>query len=134
VQSVLDLYEGSDGVHIDVDLDPQLGRTRLDVEQMRRVLINLIDNAVAAMNNTGRIVIRARRPQSGGLRIEVCDDGPGIDPQDHAKMFSPYFSTKKRGTGLGLAIVHKVVTDHQGTIRVEDNDPQGARFVIEMPA
>jgi two-component system nitrogen regulation sensor histidine kinase NtrY len=106
----------------------------IDAQQIRRVLINLIDNAVTAMNGQGSIQIRARGVGGGAMRIEVADSGPGIDPADRDKMFIPYFSTKKRGSGLGLAIVHKVITDHRGTIRVENNDPQGARFVIEMPA
>ena len=63
----------------------------------------------------------------------MADDGPGLPPADRAKVFSPYFSTKKRGTGLGLAIVHKIITDHAGTIRVEENRPRGIRFVIEIP-
>ncbi len=133
VRSALDLYEGSTGVRFDVDIDPSTARCKLDPEQMRRVLINLVDNAIAAMENQGQIRIRATRGGSGILSIEVCDDGPGIEPQDRDKMFSPYFSTKKRGTGLGLAIVHKVVTDHDGSIRVEDNEPRGVRFVIEIP-
>jgi two-component system nitrogen regulation sensor histidine kinase NtrY len=82
---------------------------------------------------TVRIVTRAHAGP-GSLRIEVSDSGPGIPVGDRAKMFVPYFSTKKRGTGLGLAIVHRVVTDHKGSIRVEDNQPRGARFVIEIPA
>lgn len=134
VQSVLDLYEGVTGVRFDVDVDASTAQSNLDAEQMRRVLINLIDNAIAAMEGEGAICILASRGVSGILRVEVCDDGPGIDPQDRDKMFSPYFSTKKRGTGLGLAIVHRVVTDHRGTIRVEDNEPCGVRFVIEIPA
>ena len=68
------------------------------------------------------------------VTISIGDTGPGIPPDDRDKMFAPYFSTKKRGTGIGLAIVHKVITDHRGTIRVEDNAPRGARFVIEIPA
>ncbi len=68
------------------------------------------------------------------MRIEVVDDGPGIRPENRDRLFLPYFSTKKRGTGLGLAIVHRIVTDHMGRIRVEDNHPHGARFVIDLPA
>jgi two-component system nitrogen regulation sensor histidine kinase NtrY len=102
---------------------------------MRRALINLIDNAVAAIEERGAIRIDTRPgTRDGSLHIEITDDGPGIPPGDRDKMFEPYFSTKKRGTGLGLAIVHKVVTDHRGTIRVEDNSPRGAKFVIEIPA
>jgi len=135
VQPVLDLYEGVGAVQIEVELERSVGSVRVDPDQMRRVLINLVDNAVAAMDRAGRIWIRARRSGPADLlQIEISDDGPGIDPQDRDKLFSPYFSTKKRGTGLGLAIVHRVVTDHQGTIRIEDNEPTGARFVIEMPA
>lgn len=134
VRSVLDLYTGAAGLRFEVDIDASTANSRMDPDQMRRVLINLIDNATAAMDGQGTITIKASRDPSETLRVEVCDDGPGIEPRDRDKMFSPYFSTKKRGTGLGLAIVHKVVTDHQGTIRVEDHAPRGARFVIEIPA
>ena len=134
VQSVVDLYEGREGVRIELTVDTPIERVRWDPDQMRRVLINLVDNAAAAMEQRGEIRIHlACAEKSGMMRIEVADNGPGIDPQDRDKMFSPYFSTKKRGTGLGLAIVHRIVTDHQGTIRVEENEPSGARFVIEMP-
>jgi two-component system nitrogen regulation sensor histidine kinase NtrY len=66
--------------------------------------------------------------------VEVADDGPGIPPDDKDKLFLPYFSTKKRGTGLGLAIVNRIISDHHGYIRVEDNRPRGTRFIIELPA
>ena len=135
VESVLERYRGRQGLHFETELDPDLGRVTLDPEQIRRALINLIDNALAAMNGSGTIGITTRLCSGGGsLRIEVADSGPGIPVADREKMFSPYFSTKKRGTGLGLAIVYKVVTDHRGTIKVEDNTPHGARFVIELPA
>ena len=75
-----------------------------------------------------------RDPHTGGLRLEVADDGPGIRMEDRDRLFLPYFSTKRRGTGLGLAIVHRIITDHAGRIRVEDNQPRGARFVIDLPA
>ncbi len=115
-------------------VDRGMGLVTVDAQQMRRVLINLIDNAVAAMNERGTIRVSARSlGGDGSVRIEIVDSGPGIPPADRDKMFAPYFSTKKRGTGIGLAIVHKVITDHRGTIRVEDNVPRGARFVIEIP-
>jgi two-component system nitrogen regulation sensor histidine kinase NtrY len=134
VDSVLSLYRGHAGIEWQVEMDPRIGRVRVDAQQIRRALINLIDNAVAAIDEQGTIRVQTRTVGNNGLfRIEVADDGPGIPPGDRDKMFAPYFSTKKRGTGLGLAIVHKVVTDHQGTIRVEDNLPRGTRFVIELP-
>jgi two-component system nitrogen regulation sensor histidine kinase NtrY len=111
-----------------------LDHVSLDPQQIRRALINLIDNAVAAQEGRGTIGVEARLSQDHTLRIEVADDGPGIPRDDRDRLFVPYFSTKRRGTGLGLAIVHKVVTEHRGTIRVEDNEPRGARFVIEIPA
>ena len=87
------------------------------------------------MSGQGTILISARPSAGDGtIRIEVSDTGPGLPVGDQNKVFSPYFSTKKRGTGLGLAIVHKIVTDHRGTIRVEEVYEGGVRFVIEIPA
>jgi two-component system nitrogen regulation sensor histidine kinase NtrY len=135
VESVLALYRGLPGIDWEVELDPAVGLVHVDAQQIRRALINLIDNAIAAVGGKGRVRIATRGVAGGGmLRIEVEDSGPGIPVSDRERMFVPYFSTKKKGTGLGLAIVHKVVTDHRGTIRVEDGRPHGARFVIEIPA
>ena len=64
----------------------------------------------------------------------VADSGPGVGPDDKEKLFLPYFSTKNRGTGLGLAIVSHIVAEHNAQIRVEDNQPAGARFTVEIPA
>jgi two-component system nitrogen regulation sensor histidine kinase NtrY len=134
VESVRRLHRGQPGIRWEIDLDARAARVSLDPEQMRRVLINLADNAMAAMAGNGTIFIKSRAPIGDGtLRIEFADDGPGLPPEDRSKVFSPYFSTKKRGTGLGLAIVHRVVTDHGGAIRVEENHPRGTRFVIELP-
>jgi two-component system nitrogen regulation sensor histidine kinase NtrY len=134
VESVRTLYRGHPGIDWELDVDPGIGPVTLDPEQMRRVLINLIDNSVAAMDGRGTIALSVRPPTADGtLRIEFADTGPGLPPGDRDKVFSPYFSTKKRGTGLGLAIVHRVVTDHRGSIHVEENRPRGVRFVIEVP-
>jgi len=133
VESVLSLYRGLPGIEWKVEQDESIGRVRVDAQQMRRVLINLTDNAIAATSGKGTVRITTRALGKDALRVEIADSGPGIRPGDRDKMFAPYFSTKKRGTGLGLAIVHKIVTDHLGTIRVEDNQPRGARFVIEIP-
>ena len=135
VESVVALYRGLPGVTFEVRTDPGLQTIVGDGEQLRRALINLVDNAVAAMGGQGRIGISVRAGEEpGALRLEVADSGPGIAPGDRDKLFVPYFSTKARGTGLGLAIVQRVVSDHRGTIRVEDNEPRGARFVIDLPA
>jgi two-component system nitrogen regulation sensor histidine kinase NtrY len=136
VDAALALY---DGVHSQVTIqpscEPELPRVLLDPEQMKRALVNLLDNAVEAMGGRGHVTIAARRdPATGTVRLEVADDGPGIRPEDRDRLFLPYFSTKKKGTGLGLAIVHRIVSDHRGRVRVEDNKPRGARFVIELPA
>jgi two-component system nitrogen regulation sensor histidine kinase NtrY len=102
---------------------------------MKRALINLMDNAISAMDGKGTITLSTRSiPEERIVRIEVADDGPGIGPEDKERLFVPYFSTKKRGTGLGLAIVNRIVSDHNGFIRVEDNRPRGTRFVIDLPA
>ncbi len=136
IDSALGLYQAAyTDVHFDREFAGDLPSTRLDQEQMKRVFINLIDNALEAMERRGRIVIGTRYLQDLRLmRIVVADDGPGIPPEDKERLFLPYFSTKRRGTGLGLAIVNRIVSDHNGYIRVEDNRPRGTRFVIELPA
>jgi two-component system nitrogen regulation sensor histidine kinase NtrY len=132
--SAVRLFEGvRDGVAVRVDSRLSRERVQLDPEQIKRVLINLIDNALEACGPAGEIVVRlADGPR--GVTIEVADTGRGIPPRDREKLFLPDFTTKGRGTGLGLAIVSRIVADHNGTIRVEDNRPKGARFIIELPA
>jgi two-component system nitrogen regulation sensor histidine kinase NtrY len=110
----------------------------LDREQISRVLINLLDNAVAAVMETtpsGQVTVRLSYDDILKIvRLEVEDSGPGVPPEYRLRLFEPYFSTKKGGTGLGLAIVSTIVTDHNGYIRVQDNQPQGTRIIIELPA
>jgi len=106
----------------------------LDREQIRRVMINLLDNAIEAMEGKGEVVIDLDYDSVLKMaRIEVADNGRGIDSRNKARLFEPYFSTKKHGTGLGLAIVNTIITDHDGFIRVKDNHPKGTKFVIELP-
>jgi two-component system nitrogen regulation sensor histidine kinase NtrY len=116
-------------------LAPDLPRVRIDAEQMKRVVINLVDNAIEATEKRGTVTISTEfdRPQ-GRVKLGVADDGPGILPEDRDRLFVPTFSTKKRGSGLGLAIVNRIVQEHQGQIRVEANAPHGVRFVVELPA
>jgi PAS domain S-box-containing protein len=140
------LYEDRlDGVRLDVRLAHALPLAMLDAEQMRRVLVNLIDNALEATaepagearnGHAGEhrvTVATGHDPARGLLLVEVADSGHGIARADFPRLFQPYFSTRGRGTGLGLAIVQRIVTDHGGRIRAEANRPRGARFIIELP-
>jgi two-component system nitrogen regulation sensor histidine kinase NtrY len=137
VGDTLSLYRNlKPGVDVEAAVDTSLGTALLDGEQIRRVLINLLDNAVEATEAPGRVTVTARRNGRNGhgtLEIQVADTGRGIPPESREKLFLPYFSTKGRGTGLGLAIVHRIVADHHGTIRVEDNAPGGTLFTVELP-
>lgn len=133
------LYEGRlDGVTMKLETDPDLPPAMLDVEQIKRVFVNLIDNALAAMismTNEKEITIVTRHDAERSLlRAEVADTGQGIDPGDFRRLFEPYFSRRDSGTGLGLAIVHRIILEHGGHIRAERNHPRGAKFVIEIPA
>jgi len=132
------LYEERlDGVAMLLELDPELPTSMLDVEQIKRVFVNLIDNALDALSQvTGekqiRIVTRLDADKSV-LRAEVVDTGRGIEPGDFRRLFEPYFSRRDSGTGLGLAIVQRTILEHGGRISAERNYPRGARFVIELP-
>ena len=106
----------------------------LDREQIKRVMINLLDNAIEAINGKGKVVIDLDYDKVLQIvKIEVIDNGRGISPENKMRLFEPYFSTKKQGTGLGLAIVNTIITDHNGFIRVQDNNPKGTKFIIELP-
>ncbi|HEY3347552.1 MAG TPA: ATP-binding protein, partial [Nitrospirota bacterium] len=116
------------------EYDGTLPILSVDKEQMKRVFVNLFDNAVAAMDGKGRIWVRtAYDTEFGTARIEVADEGGGILPEEKEKLFQPYFSKKKSGTGLGLAIVNRIIADHGGYIRAEANEPVGAKFIFELP-
>ena len=108
---------------------------RLDPEQIRRVIINLVDNAIEAMERRGRDRRRdaATTRRTAWSRVVVADDGPGIPAGEREKLFLPYYSTKRRGSGLGLAIVRRIIAEHGGSIEVGDNTPRGTRFTIELP-
>jgi two-component system, NtrC family, nitrogen regulation sensor histidine kinase NtrY len=106
----------------------------LDRDQMKRVMINLLDNAVAAVDGNGEISVNLSFDEILKIaRLEVSDNGPGIPAKDKIGMFEPYFSTKEKGSGLGLAIVSNIIADHHGFIRVRDNQPRGTTIVIELP-
>jgi len=117
---------------LDVDLPPLV---KLDIEQMKRVFVNILDNALQVMGNQGEIEIATSyNAESKFITVEIADTGPGISDEDKQKVFLPYFSKKSSGTGLGLAIAHNIVEEHNGMISISDNQPRGARFAIELPA
>jgi two-component system, NtrC family, nitrogen regulation sensor histidine kinase NtrY len=134
VRDALVLFrEGHQGIqfHFRGETIPPL---ELDREQIKRVLINLLDNAVAAVGNQGEVKLAtAYDPGRGVVTLEVADDGCGLPPEIRTKIFEPYFSTKENGTGLGLTIVSQIIEDHRGYVRAWTNDPKGSRFTIEFP-
>lgn len=134
IEGAVQLYAGA---HRDIrfirDVPADLPELLLDREQMLRVFINLFINAIEAMEDKGRIWVTASAGGDGMVRVEVADEGPGIPAEDLSRLFEPYFSSKRRGGGLGLAIVERVIADHNGVIHAEQNQPRGARFVMELP-
>ncbi|MCA9470872.1 MAG: ATP-binding protein [Nitrospirales bacterium] len=135
IQKVVSLYAGAHRkVEMIVNLDDSVPEVSCDAEQLRRVFVNLFDNAVQAMNSHGRIWVSTecdRRRHR--VIVRVADEGTGIQPEDQERLFVPYFSRKRTGTGLGLAIVHRIITDHNGSIRAENHEPQGAIFTFDLP-
>jgi two-component system nitrogen regulation sensor histidine kinase NtrY len=145
LDETLALYNGLfREIRIERRFAERLPPVRVDVEQIRRVVINLVDNAVEALGST----TAARRPSgdqpgivietqldavNGVARILIADNGPGIPAADRDKLFMPYYSTKRRGSGLGLAIVRRIIAEHGGSIDVADNVPAGTVFTIELP-
>ena len=126
--------EGHKEVHFLLQTDPDLPAFSLDREQIKRVAINLLDNAVAAVNDNGQITVETSFNKDLRIAtIKISDNGCGIPAEDKPRLFEPYFSTKKSGTGLGLAIVSTIISDHNGYIRVRDNEPQGTHFIVELP-
>ena len=114
--------------------DPALPIFKVDRDQMKRVFVNILNNAVAAVDGDGVIEIEVKYdPSLQMVTLELRDNGSGIPDEDKPKLFEPYFSTKKAGTGLGLAIVSAIISDHNGYIRVRDNQPTGTKFIIDLP-
>ncbi len=136
VNECLILYqEAHKKIRFRTALDKAMPISNLDREQIKRVIINLFENAVAAIRDKGEISVETvYNPELEIISLTISDTGPGIPAEDKPRLFEPYFSTKKSGTGLGLAIVSSIIADHNGYIRVRDNSPHGARFIIELPA
>lgn len=138
VRDAVRVFEGRlPDISLSVEEDAAVVLAIIDPEPMKRVIVNLIDNAAEVLRDSWvkEIVVSTRvRTDADTVELTVADSGPGISPEHKEKLFLPYFSTKSRGGGLGLPIVRNIIQDHGGTIRVEDNAPQGTRFIIEMPA
>jgi two-component system nitrogen regulation sensor histidine kinase NtrY len=135
IQDMITLYQNAHkDVEFETSFDEQLDLIHGDPEQLKRVFINLFENAIEAMNRTGKIEVKSRYlPDQNLAAFEISDSGIGIQPEDLDKLFLPYFSKKKSGTGLGLAIVHRIITEHHGTIRIEPNVPKGTKVIVELP-
>ncbi|MDX9714000.1 MAG: ATP-binding protein [Dissulfurispiraceae bacterium] len=133
IRSVIFMYKGFKDIRIDVSIQKDLPDIYLDIEQFKRVLINIMDNAIKAMSGSGSININTTLDENT-IIIDIADNGPGISDDIKDKLFMPYFSGTDGGTGLGLAIASKIVNDHDGFITVKDNRPRGAVFTIGMPA
>jgi PAS domain S-box-containing protein len=137
VEGTLAMFNGRlDGIRVEKQLDDNLPLAMADPEAIKRALANLIDNAAEAMQDS-RVreihITTSLLDGRDGLEIMIADTGHGINREVKEKLFLPYFSTKKRGTGLGLAIVRRIIDDHHGSIRVEENKPEGAKFLVELP-
>ncbi|MFW5932409.1 MAG: sensor histidine kinase, partial [Desulfohalobiaceae bacterium] len=137
LQEVVGLFQNS---HADIqwslEMDRELPEFKFDRLGLKRVLINLLTNASEVLKDQPqpRIEIRAGQDSESGLiSIQVRDNGPGFSPEEQSRMFEPYFSRKKGNTGLGLTIVKSIVTDHQGYVRVQPNQPKGSIFIVELP-
>jgi len=137
VESTLAMFNGRlDGIRVEKQLDSALPPAMADPEAIKRALANLIDNAAEALQDclVREIHITTGLVESNdALEVMIADTGHGIDREMKEKLFLPYFSTKKRGTGLGLAIVRRIMEDHHGSIRVEQNSPAGSKFIVELP-
>ncbi len=137
VQEAVEVFSGRlDGTSLKTNLTESLPMVRADAGLLRSVVVNLIDNAAEALENSSfrEIAVSTRAlADAEAVEISVADTGRGISPEDKDKLFLPHFSTKDRGTGLGLAIAARIIAEHGGSIHVEDNFPVGSRFVIELP-
>ncbi|HLI85207.1 MAG TPA: ATP-binding protein [Bryobacteraceae bacterium] len=137
VAGALAVFDGRlSGISIRRSFAADLPPVNLDPDQFQRAIVNLVDNAAEAMQHSlvKELSVATQAGATDTVELVLADSGPGVSPEDKQKLFLPYFSTKKRGTGLGLAIVSQIVSEHGAHIRVEDNVPSGARFIIEIPA
>jgi two-component system nitrogen regulation sensor histidine kinase NtrY len=135
IREVVNLYsQGNDRVSFSFEPDKTLPTFDLDRGQIKRAMMNLLDNAAAAVSQGGTVRVLTRYDSELSMAvIEVADNGTGVHPKDKDRLFEPYFSTKPGGTGLGLTIVSTIVADHNGFVRLKENEGGGARFIVELP-
>ncbi len=135
IEEAVALYrESHQHIDFEISISENIPSLMLDRQQLKQAMINLLDNAVASVRKQGKISIKLTYdPILRMVRLEVADNGAGISDERKTHLFEPYFSTKKSGMGLGLTIVSTIIADHNGMISVQDNQPQGAKFVIELP-
>ncbi|MDO3379201.1 sensor histidine kinase [Geoalkalibacter halelectricus] len=133
-ETLILFQEGHKNINFSFRPDPDLPAFNLDRDQIKRTIINLVDNAIGAIADEGSVSISTHfSTELQMATLTVADTGCGIPPQIKPRLFEPYFSTKKSGTGLGLAIVSSIISDHNGYIRVRDNLPRGTQFIVELP-
>jgi two-component system nitrogen regulation sensor histidine kinase NtrY len=135
VREILVFYEESHAyITFHQIVEGDIPRFNFDLKQMKRVLINLLENSIAVLHAEGIIeIVLSHDKEKQVVRMAVKDNGPGVADEDKLRLFEPYYSTKKSGSGLGLAIANTVVADHGGQIGVTDNKPNGAIFTVELP-
>ena len=136
VEAAMHVFAGRlEGIGVELELATDLPLVNADAEQIKRVVVNLVDNAAEAMQDAlvKRLYVSTQALGNESVELVVSDSGKGVSKEDREKLFLPYFSTKGRGTGLGLAIVNHILSEHHAQIRVEDNQPSGARFAMELP-
>lgn len=131
LREVISLYKGFKDIKIYIQTETQID-IDIDSNQIKRAIINIVDNAIKAMNQTGQININCSMTDKS-IMIDIADTGEGIKPEDKERLFVPYFSRRKDGTGLGLAISHRIIREHGGKIHIRDNSPKGTIFTIEIP-
>ncbi|MBF0516075.1 MAG: HAMP domain-containing protein [Nitrospirae bacterium] len=134
VGEVLDLYSEYEYIEISLEYKTNIKAINIDGEHFKRMLINILDNAIQAIEENGKIAVTVAEDEiASNIIIDISDNGVGIDEKDKEKLFQPYFSRRKNGTGLGLAIAHRIATEHKGTITVSNNAVRGSTFRITIP-
>ncbi len=137
IEKILGMLENEFRLHhirVETHLSSELPDILVDVNQMHQVFVNLLLNAVQAIQDHGVISIRSQiDPDQRCVRVEIADNGCGIPPEHISKVFEPFFTTKAKGTGLGLAVSYRIVRNHHGDIKVSSQPGQGTRFTIEIP-